>query len=68
MKLYIAGGVYEHGRNCFYISRENERNVMVDCGVKAGSTDYYPLLDEWQKKEVIYSQPYGLMENEKIFP
>lgn len=57
MKLYIAGGVYEHGRNCFYISRENERNVMVDCGVKAGSTDYYPLLDEWQKKEVIYSQP-----------
>ena len=62
MKLYIAGGVYEYGRNCFYISRENERNVMVDCGVKAGSTDYYPLLDEWQKKEVIYSQPYELME------
>lgn len=54
MKLYIAGGVYEHGRNCFYISRDNERNVMVDCGVKAGSTDYYPLLDEWQIKNTEY--------------
>ncbi len=34
-----------------------ETAFMVDCGVKAGSTDYYPLLDEWQIKEVIYSQP-----------
>lgn len=34
MKLYIAGGVYEHGRNCFYISRDNKCNIMVDCGVK----------------------------------
>lgn len=54
MKLYIAGGVYEHGRNCFYISRDNERNVMVDCGVKVGSRDYYPILDEWQIKNTKY--------------
>lgn len=54
MKLYIAGGVYEHGRNCFYISRDNKCNIMVDCGVKEGSKEYYPVLDELQIKTTKY--------------
>lgn len=35
MKLYIAGGCGEHGRNSFLLSDKNEL-LLVDCGKGAG--------------------------------
>ena len=44
MKLIIAGGVGEHGRNCFYVQGETAR-FLVDCGKMADtSEDPYPRL------------------------
>ena len=43
MELYIAGGVGEHGRNCFY--KTNNKCFLVDCGVMASDLeDPYPYL------------------------
>ena len=36
MELYFAGGVGEHGRNCFYVRGESVC-FLVDCGVMAGT-------------------------------
>ncbi|MGN1047097.1 MAG: MBL fold metallo-hydrolase [Eubacteriales bacterium] len=48
MKLYIAGGVGEHGRNCFYAESENVR-FLVDCGKMADTPDDpYPRLTKEQ--------------------
>ena len=35
MRLYIAGGCGEHGRNCFLVEGEHT-NFLLDCGVMAG--------------------------------
>lgn len=35
MKLLIAGGVGEHGRNCFHVQNEYV-SFLVDCGLMAG--------------------------------
>ena len=44
MELYIAGGVGEHGRNCFYV-KTNNKCFLVDCGVMASDLeDPYPYL------------------------
>ena len=44
MKLFIAGGVGEHGRNCFYVRGETIR-FLVDCGKMADTPeDPYPRL------------------------
>lgn len=44
MKLFIAGGVGEHGRNCFYVQGEPVR-FLVDCGKMADAPeDPYPRL------------------------
>ena len=44
MKLWIAGGVGEHGRNCFYVQGK-ESNFLVDCGKMADMPeDPYPHL------------------------
>ena len=44
MKLLIAGGVGEHGRNCFYVQGER-RCFLVDCGKMADTPeDPYPHL------------------------
>lgn len=44
MKLTIAGGVGEHGRNCFMVLGESLR-FLVDCGKMAGApADPYPRL------------------------
>ena len=50
MELYIAGGVGEHGRNCFFI-KGDKINFLVDCGVMAGDEENpYPRLTEEQIK------------------
>ena len=44
MKLWIAGGIGEHGRNCFYVQGK-ESNFLVDCGKMADMPeDPYPHL------------------------
>lgn len=43
MEIFIAGGVGEHGRNCFYVQGETIR-FLVDCGKMAGSAQPYPNL------------------------
>ena len=48
MELYFAGGVGEHGRNCFYVRGESVC-FLVDCGVMAESPDdRYPRLSQEQ--------------------
>ena len=48
MKLVIAGGVGEHGRNCFYVQGD-ARRFLVDCGKMADTPDDpYPRLSRAQ--------------------
>ena len=48
MELFIAGGVGEHGRNCFYVQGETIR-FLVDCGKMADTPDDpYPRLSTAQ--------------------
>ena len=43
MKVTFAGGVGEHGRNCFLVEGES-LSFLVDCGVMAGAAQPYPHL------------------------
>lgn len=44
MKLFIAGGVGEHGRNCFFVQGKTIR-FIVDCGIMADTPENpYPRL------------------------
>ena len=52
MKLYIAGGIWEHGRNCFALM-ENDELILIDCGIGTG-THIYPLLNDAQIKHAKY--------------
>lgn len=52
MKLYIAGGTCEHGRNCFALIENNEW-ILLDCGMGSG-TDLYPLLEDMQIEHIKY--------------
>ena len=45
MELYVAGGVGEHGRNCFFVTFE-KLSLLVDCGIMAGDEKPYPRLDD----------------------
>lgn len=45
MELYLAGGVGEHGRNCFYVQGESIC-FLVDCGLMAGEQGGYPRLSQ----------------------
>ena len=48
MELYIAGGVGEHGRSCFYVQGETCR-FLVDCGKMADTPEVpYPRLTSEQ--------------------
>lgn len=52
MRLTIAGGCGEHGRNCFLVEGENA-NFLVDCGVMAGEDDGgYPRLSAEQVRRL----------------
>lgn len=53
MHLHIAGGVGEHGRNCFLLEG-SEYNLMVDCGVMAGDENPYPRLTREQIQKTRY--------------
>lgn len=53
MELYIAGGVGEHGRNCFLVTYE-KLSFLVDCGIMAGAEEPYPHLDD----DMIHSAEY----------
>ena len=48
MKLFIAGGVGEHGRNCFLV-QDKDMRFLVDCGKMADTPeDLYPRLTSEQ--------------------
>ena len=48
MELLIAGGVGEHGRNCFLVQGET-LDFLVDCGIMADTPeDPYPRLTREQ--------------------
>lgn len=52
MKLYLAGGVGEHGRNCFLVCGENTC-FLVDCGLMADAAkDPYPRLSPKQIRQL----------------
>lgn len=51
MELYIAGGVGEHGRNCFFL-QNGEDAILVDCGLMAGSDAPLPHLAEKQIRKL----------------
>lgn len=54
MKLYIAGGCGEHGRNCFLLE-DNGRYLMVDCGKGDRDTSFPQLTkDEIMKTEYLF--------------
>lgn len=53
IKLYIAGGCHEHGRNCFLLETENY-NIMIDCGIKEEKETSYPKLSQKQIKDTRY--------------
>ena len=61
MQLYIAGGVHEHGRNCFLI-RSDEFNIMLDCGVNVNEEDIYPHLS---KEDIINTRYLFLSHSHK---
>lgn len=53
MEIFIAGGVGEHGRNCFLVQGETIR-FLVDCGKMAGSAQPYPKLTPEQIRSLQY--------------
>ncbi|PXX76065.1 MBL fold metallo-hydrolase [Dielma fastidiosa] len=44
IKLSVAGGIGEHGRNCFLI-RQSPFTYILDCGLSQETFDPYPHLD-----------------------
>ena len=53
MELKIAGGVGEHGRNCFYVDA-GEDTFLVDCGKMGGSDNPFPKLERSDIRRVKY--------------
>lgn len=53
MELYIAGGCNEHGRNCFLV-KGNRYSLLVDCGIKEGASQPYPILTQDEIKRISY--------------
>jgi predicted metal-dependent RNase len=50
VNLVTAGGIGEHGRNCFLLEGA-ETSVLLDAGIMPGAEDTYPRLsgDQIQK-------------------
>ena len=54
MRIKIAGGCGEHGRNCFYIEGKIY-TFLVDCGLMPGEADGgYPRLTENEIMKIDY--------------
>lgn len=53
MRVTFAGGVGEHGRNCFLVEADSLA-FLVDCGVMAGAQQPYPALTETQVRSLRY--------------
>ena len=53
MEFFIAGGVGEHGRSCFFVRGERVC-FLVDCGTIAGSAQLYPNLSPEQVRSLQY--------------
>lgn len=51
MKLTVAGGCGEHGRNCFLVE-SGQHMFLVDCGLMPGASDPYPHLSDVQIQAV----------------
>lgn len=52
MKLMIAGGCGEHGRNCFHVEG-TYTSFLVDCGILAGAADGgYPRLSTQEARQL----------------
>lgn len=51
MQVEVWGGAGEHGRSCYYV-QFGQRSVLLDCGVKKGQEDMYPLLDAAKVREL----------------
>jgi len=49
----IAGGVGEHGRNCFYVEN-GSISFILDCGIMAGTDAPFPYLSGEQIKQAQY--------------
>lgn len=47
MRLHIAGGCGEHGRNCFHVTGESV-DFLVDCGIMAAGHDVFPRLTPYE--------------------
>lgn len=52
-RVTFAGGVGEHGRNCFLVDT-GDLAFLVDCGVLAGVQPQYPLLSQEQIRRLRY--------------
>lgn len=53
MRLYIAGGCQEHGRNSFLLELP-EYSILVDCGKKEGDAEPNPKLNTEQIRRIRY--------------
>lgn len=53
MRVTFAGGVGEHGRNCFLVE-SRELSFLVDCGVMAGAAQPWPRLNDDQIRSLRY--------------
>lgn len=53
MQVTFAGGVGEHGRNCFLVE-SGGCSFLVDCGILAGAQHPYPALVQSQVKGLRY--------------
>ena len=51
MRVTFAGGVGEHGRNCFLVEGET-LSFLVDCGIMAGAQAPYPALTAAQARRL----------------
>src|SRR3989344_6417601 len=45
-EITFLGGVREVGRSCFLL--HGRENILLDCGVKFGTTEEFPLLEQSQ--------------------
>ena len=53
MRVLVAGGVDEHGRNCFFVDN-TLCSFILDCGILAGSSTPYPHLSLKEIKQAKY--------------